>query len=106
MIPGRRYTADPRDHISGEFGLFTDAKILPLWCGDVTFSILFRSKGVPDFTLVGPTRLNCDHTRNTFNAYIPTQFVGKPISVILRADAGDDSTLDHAAWKDVVLSRG
>ncbi len=105
MIPGRRYTPEQWDHLSGEYGLFKDAKSI-IWCGEVTFSIILRSQGVPDFTLVGPTLLNCDHTRNAFNAYIPAQFYGKPISIVLRADAGADSTLDHAGWKDVVLLRG
>jgi hypothetical protein len=105
MIPGRRYTPEQRDHLSGEIGIFTSGKSW-LWCGEVTFSIILRSKGVTDFTLVGPTLLDCDHTRSAFNAYIPAQFYGKPISIVLRADAGADSTLDHAGWKDVVLLRG
>ncbi|MCX6677443.1 MAG: hypothetical protein NTU95_05800 [Methanothrix sp.] len=108
MIPGRTYTPNQRDHISGEYGLFPDScyGIGCIWCGDVTFKIIIRSQGIPDFTLVGPTRLNCEDTHNAFDAYIPSQFTGRPIKVVLRVDAGDESTLDHAGWKDVVLSRG
>jgi len=104
------YRPNQMDHITGEFGLLDDSCASPLcfWCNDgvATFKIILRSQGVPDFTLVGPTTLNCENAPSQFDAYIPAQFLNKPIKVVLRAEAGSSYELDHACWKDVILWRG
>jgi len=105
MLSGKEYVPDVRDHISGKFGLLDDSDIWP-YCGEVTFKVVLKSEGVPDFVLIGPTTLNCENTPSSFDAFIPTQFIGKPITVVLRAEAGEDSDLDHAAWNNVILMRG
>lgn len=99
------YTIDQRDHISGTIGLLSDSSTLTD-CGNVIFKIILRTNDIPDFVLVGPTTINCHDNPSSFNAFIPPQFAGRPLSVVLRVDAGDSPNLDHAVWKDVVLLRG
>lgn len=104
-IYGKKYTPNDLDHISGKFGLLAESDG---WidCGMVTFKVILKSEGVPDFVLVGPTTLNCKDAASSFDAFIPAEFYGKPISVVLRVDAGEYGLADHAAWKDVALLRG
>jgi hypothetical protein len=104
VIEGRKYTPEQRDHISGEYGLFPSAD--SVLCGEVIFKIILRSEGIPDFNVVGPTKLNCENTRNAFDVYIPPEFIGKPIKVVLRVEAGASSFMDHAGWKGITLLRG
>jgi len=104
------YKPNQMDHIIGDFGILDDscASILCPWCDDgkATFKIILRSQGVPDFTLVGPVTLNCRDAPSHFDAYIPAQFLNRPINIVLRAEAGSGTSLDRACWKNVVLWRG
>lgn len=99
------YTIDQMDHISGTIGLQSDSSTLT-GCGEVIFKVILRADGIPDFVLVGPITINCHDSPSSFNAFIPPQFTGRPVSVVLRVEAGDSSNLDHAVWRDVVLLRG
>lgn len=99
------YTLDQRDHISGTIGLMSDSST-PISCGEVVFEVILRADDLTDFVLVGPITINCHDSASSFNAYIPPQFTGKAVSIVLRVDAGESADLDHAVWKDVVLLRG
>lgn len=104
IVSGKRYTPDQRDHISGNFGLLPDSDSLAS-CGEVTFKVILRSQGIPDKSLVDSV-INCRNPLGHFDYNIPPQFIGRPISVVLRVEAGASPDLDHAVWKDVVLLRG
>lgn len=104
-IYGKKYTPGKLDHISGKFGLTADSDGI-FNCGSATFNVILKSKDVPDFVLVGPTTLNCKDVASSFDVFIPPEFYGKPITVVLRVDAGSSGIADHAAWKDVALLRG
>jgi hypothetical protein len=99
------YAIDQRDHISGTIGTLADSSALT-GCGEVIFKVILRANDIADFVLVGPITLNCRDSPSSFNAYIPPQFSGRPVSVILKVEAGESSNLDHAVWKDIVLLRG
>jgi hypothetical protein len=94
------YKADRRDHISGTVGLLDGST------GDVTFSIVLMSQGLPDFTIVGPIQLDYNDRPAYFDNYIPPTYDGKNVKFVLKVDAGPSSGSDHAVWNDVLLMRG
>jgi uncharacterized protein (UPF0333 family) len=88
------------DHISGKVGFVSGGG-----AGDATFRISLLAQGVVEQDIVNIPLAYAAGTRTFDVPFGSPPYVGRPVDVCLRVDAGPTAAQDWASWVDVKITR-